>query len=281
MTQERADILVLLVTCSLDATRQDLAVRVVKNLAEKLPVAGLVNDFILFDNASTFHEHIQYAPKGTHVVRAPQNVGYWSAIKWVLENATQLMGRPYKYIYIVESDLYHTDLCALAECAKFLDENPDAACVRTQEFSVRGRWRYDKALNFLPFHITRSEIRLKNLVTGARAWFRKSSIENIYTSNLHAKLPALNRMYALIRVFENLSERAGFSEGDFFAEIAKNYSTIGVYDGGLFHSLYSREDKSVMSGSYSSGAQLTQTGYQQTRQSKIIPISQELNILRV
>lgn len=271
--------LVLLVTCSLDATREDLAVQVVKNLCEKLPEAGLDKDFILFDNASTFSAHLHHVSAGARVIRSPQNVGYWSAIKWVLNNARDLMGRTYKYIYIVESDLYHTDLRALADCEKFLDDNEDAACVRTQEFSVRSRWRFDKALQFLPFHVGRSEIRLQNLVTNQRAWFKATSIPKLYKSNLHAKLPALNRFDVLREIFDILTGYDVFSEWDFFAEVAKKYDAIGVYDGGIFYSLFSYDDKkTVMSGSYSNAAQLSQTGYQQTRKSKIVDVPANLEI---
>lgn len=274
MTDLPQQTLVLLVTCSMDVSRRDLAVQVVQNLAEKIPDAGLSNDFILFDNASTFKDHIQYAPQGTRIIQSTQNIGYWTAIKWVLENAPQIMGRDYKYIYIVESDLYHTDLKALAECEKFLDETPDAACVRTQEFSVRWRWRFDKGLQFLPFHMARSEIRLLNLATNEKAWFRKTSLTHIYKSNLHAKLPALNRVDALKKVFLSLENQGDFSEGDFFAEMVKIYPHIGVYDGGLFYSIYSRENmKTVVSGSYSGDEQLRKIGYQTTRYSRIVPVT--------
>ncbi|OIN85850.1 MAG: hypothetical protein AUJ12_07900 [Alphaproteobacteria bacterium CG1_02_46_17] len=276
MTDLPQQTLVCLVTCSMDESRRDLAVRVVQNLADKIPDAGLSNDFILFDNASAFKDHIQYVPQGTKIIQSAENIGYWTAIKWVLENAPQVMGRSYKYIYMVESDLYHTDLKALAECEKFLDACPDASCVRTQEFSVRWRWRFDKGLQFLPFHVTRSEIRLLNLVTNEKAWFKKTSLPHIYKSNLHAKLPALNRVEALKAVFTKLEQQGDFSEGDFFAEMVKIYPHIGVYDGGLFYSIYSRENmKTVVSGSYSGDDQLKKIGYQTTRYSCIVPITQD------
>lgn len=271
--------LVLLVTCSMDSSRRDLAVQVVKNLAEKIPDAGLSSDFILFDNASALKDHIPYAPQGTKIIQSANNIGYWTAIKWVLENAPQVMGRDYKYIYMVESDLYHTDLKALGECEDFLDSTPDASCVRTQEFSVKQRWRFDKGLKFLPFHVARSEIRLLNLATNEKAWFKKTTLPHIYKSNLHAKLPALNRMDALKSVFSKLEQQGDFSEGDFFAEMVKIYPHIGVYDGGLFYSIYSRENmKTIVSGSYSDDDQLKKIGYQTTRYSRIVPVTQNPEI---
>ena len=274
-----SDTLVLLVTCSMDETRRDLAEQVVRNLAEKLPEAGLSSDFILFDNASKFKEHIALVPLGTHIIQSPENIGYWTAIKWVLQNARNITGKAYKYIYMVESDLYHSDLKALSLCEQFLDRNPQASCVRTQEFSVRNRWRFDKALKFLPFHVTRSEITLKNLATNEKAWFKPSAVKNIYLSNLHAKLPALNRMDALVTVFEKLAAYKGFAEGDFFAEMVKLYPNIGVYDGGLFHSIFSRKSaEPAVSGSYSNEKTLAQIGYQQTRYSKIVETPENIEI---
>lgn len=280
MTQgQPSDTLVLLVTCSMDETRRDLAHQVVKNLADKLPQAGLNSHFILFDNASKFKDHLSLVPAGAHIIQSPENIGYWSAIKWVLENAEKVTGRAYKYIYMVESDLYHEDFKALEICEKFLDQNNQASCVRTQEFSVRYKWRFDKALKYLPFHVVRSEITLKNLATGERAWFKPSGFRNIYTSNLHAKLPALNRIEALVKVFEKLSAYENFSEGDFFAEMVKLYPHIGVYDGGLFYSIYSRVHKNPgVSGSYSSEKALAEIGYQQTRYSKIVATPQNIDI---
>jgi|GEM_PF-2599327 len=274
-------ILVLLVTCSRDETRRDLAVRVVQNLSEKLSEASLQNDFMLFDNGSIYKDHLAYAPQGTRIVQSEENTGYWSAIKWVLDNYQKVMGKDYQYIYLVESDLYHTDLKGLNICTEFLDKTPTAACVRTQEFLVKYRWRFDKALQFLPFHITRSEITLKNLVDGCRAWFTKTDMPPIYLSNLHAKLPALNRISAMKICFDALSKMENFKEGDFFSEMFKLYPIIGVYDGGLFYSLFSQDDKKVISGSYTNNVDLQKTGYQQTRYAKIILPLTNLKITKV
>jgi len=275
------DTLVLLVTCSRDESRRDLAVAVTQNMAELIPAAGLQDSFVIFDNASTYDDHLAYAPAGTAIVRSPENVGYWSAIKWVLEHRRELLGRDYKYIYMVESDLTHSDLRPLSLCEAFLNATPTASCVRTQEFSVRWRWRFDKRLKFLPFHVTRSEVHLKNAVTGERAWFKRcADCKGIFLSNLHAKLPALNRLDALVSVFAALAAKGDFTEGDFFVEVLKLYPHIGVLDGGLFHSFFSRLDKETLSGSYSSAQVLAQTGYQQTRKAKILPVPANLSLSR-
>lgn len=267
------DTLVLLVTCSRDESRRDLAVDVMKNLAQVVPQAGLQDAFAVFDNASLFDDHLHYAPAGTRIIKSAENVGYWSAIKWVLENRTQIFGRDFKYIYLVESDLYHTDLRPLGACEAFLDATPAASCVRTQEFSVRHRWRYSKRLGFLPFHVTRSEIHLINAVDGNKAWFKSCKEHpNIFLSNLHAKIPALNRISAMETVFNSLAAKEKFAEYNFFEEMMKLYPHIGVWDGGLFYSLISRETAKCMSGSYSSPEALARMGYQQTRYASIVPL---------
>lgn len=262
--------LVLLVTCSRDETRRDLAVQVTRNLSELVPQAGLGDRFVVFDNASTYDDHLNFVPPGTVVCRASDNGGYWSAIKWVLDHRSELTDEKVEYLYIVESDLWHSDLRPLADCEDFLAATPTASCVRTQEFSVRSRWRFDKRLRWLPFHVVRSHVSLVNAVTDKPAWFERSGTPGIFRSNLHPKLPALNRLAALDHVFAQLSELPDFTEGDFFRLTMQTYPEIGVFDGGLFHSLISWDDRLTMvSGSYGSDTALAALGYQPTRRASI------------
>jgi hypothetical protein len=271
--------LVCLVTCSRDESRRNISTTVVKNLAEKIPNAGLSNSFIVFDNNSIFKEHLEHLPAGTKIIESPENIGYWTAIKWVLDNHQEVMNKTYDYIYMIESDLIHTDLHALAECERFLEENSQASCVRTQEFSVRWNWRYNKKLKFLPFRKMRSIVHMHNDVTKEKAWFRKViGFNNIYLSNLHAKLPALNRMDLMKKIFKELSEMEGFGEPDFFRLSHKHLPNIGVLDGGLWHQLSTLETNEVISGSYSSPELLKKTGYQETRRSRILNPPQNIKI---
>ena len=262
--------LLLLVTCSRDESRRDLAIRVTTNLAELAPTAGLADCFVVFDNGSTLDEHLALVPPGTVVCRSERNLGYWSAIQWVLAHRSRLFGRPFEYLYIVESDLVHLDLVPLGVCERFLESEPRAGCVRTQEFSVRWRWRFDKRLRRLPFHVLRSAIMLRNAVTDEKAWFRPAGVDGVYLSNLHAKLPALNRLDALDRVFGQLSEMATFTETDFFRLMMERHPYIGVYEGGLFYSAISwaNRDRFVM-GSWTDEGQLARLGYQPTRAARI------------
>lgn len=267
-----ASTLVLLVTCSRDATRERMAIDVMKNLAVEIPKAGLDTSFIVFDNASTFRGHLDYLPEGARFIDCPNNIGYWSAIQHVLNIHPALFQRDFDFIYLIESDLVHHDLAALGECEEFLRATPEAACVRTQEFNVQQAWRYDKKLKFLPFHVARSEIHLIDLVTGSKAWFRKAKeFQHIYLSNLHAKLPALNRMDSMKKVFVQLSGQENFSEQDFFVEMRKLHPLIGLYNGGLFHSIFSRENKEDISGSYIDDKKMAEIGYFATRKSRIVP----------
>lgn len=278
MTNGPQKTLVLLVTCSRDETRRDMAIEVMQNLAVELPKAGLQNDFIVFDNNSTFKDHLQYTPAGATVIECPENVGYWSAIKWVLDHRATLLPRKYEFIYLVESDLVHHDMYRLRDAEMCLQQYPDVGCVRTQEFSVRHRWRFDKRLKFLPFHVTRSEIRLVNGTTGAKACFKPASFGRLFISNMHAKLPALNRLAAMDIVFNNLAAQGDFTEIDFFTEMLKLYPHCGLIDGGLFHSIFTRARQGQVSGSYTDAATLKKIGYQPTRSSRIVPVPVDLPV---
>ncbi len=275
--------LLLLVTCSRDETRRDLAIRVTTNLAELAPTAGLADRFVVFDNGSTLDEHLTLVPPGTIVCRSERNLGYWSAIQWVLAHRDRLFGQPFEYLYIVESDLVHWDLVPLGVCERFLASEPRAACVRTQEFSVRWRWRFDKRWQRLPFHVLRSQIMLRNAVTHEKAWFRPAAgLEGVYLSNLHAKLPALNRLDALDRVFGELSEMASFTERDFFRLMMERHPYIGVYEGGLFCSAVSWANRDrFVTASYTDEGHLARLGYQPTRAAWIERAPGEISVQRV
>jgi hypothetical protein len=158
-----------------------------------------------------------------------------------------------------------------------------ASGVRTQEFSVRWRFRFDKRLRRLPFHVERSAIAMTNQVSGEAAWFRPAiGQDRLYLSNLHPKLPALNRLSALDVVFERLALLQQFTEADFFREMMSTHPLIGVLDGGLFHSLISYSDrKRVVMGSYTNPADLARLGYAPTRTTSIRPLAAgEVDIYR-
>lgn len=260
--------MMLMVTCSLDETRRDLAVKVTENLADLVISANLDHRFVIFDNASKYNDHLVHAPDGATICRCDRNVGYWTAIKWVLENRQQLVRGDVRYLYIVESDLWHRALRPLGECEAFLEENRDCSSVRTQEFSVRNRWRYDKGLRYMPFRKMRSIVTLRDLALDAKAWFTLAS-GNIWRSNLHAKLPALNRLDLMDSVFAELATLDEFTETDFFKLMRRRKPHVGVLDGGLWYQLSTPQTKNVVSGSWSDPAKLAAVGYKGTRKASI------------
>ena len=192
-----------------------------------------------------------------------------------------MFDREFDYLYLVESDLYHRDLSSLAACEAFLASEPRASGVRTQEFSVRWRWRYSKRLRSLPFHVVRSQVSLTNAVTGEKAWFRRvERMDEVFLSNLHPKLPALNRIAVMDEVFASLANKPNFTETDFFRLMMERHPLIGVYDGGLFHSLISFDDRrDAIMASYTDPAELERLGYQVTRSAQIDTAHAAVNIV--
>lgn len=269
--------LILLITCSKDHSRRDMAISVVKNLSHHLSKVELNNSLSVFDNGSDYLDHLEILPAGTKICRSEKNVGYWSAIHWVLNHLESISNYNYEYLYIVESDLLHTDLSALKGCEDFLDAHQDASSVRTQEFSVRNRWRFDKRLSFLPFHVERSRVSLRNVVNGSKAFFKKANgFPGLYLSNLHPKLPALQRIEVLKEVFSRLAKKTSFTEADYFAETMSIKPLIGVLDHGIYYPMTepSNSDQKV-SASWTDKSVLEAIGYEQTRSSKIVAVDPE------
>ncbi len=263
--------LFLLVTCSRDTGRRDTAIKVSENLAQKLSELNLSNRLVTFDNNSTYQDHFTELPCGSTLCVSEKNYGYWSAIKWVLDNVGLFNSEFLEFIYIIESDLVHDDLAPLSECELFLDKTPEASSVRTQEFSVMNRWRYNKRLSFLPFHVWRSQVSLRNAVTDERVWFKRAEgFSRMYHSNFHAKLPALHRLNFLKEVFCKLEVKKEFSEKDFFQEMMRMARQVGVLDGGIYHSLISYLDRAeVVTGSYGDPKLRNKVGYHNTRKTNI------------
>lgn len=159
----------------------------------------------------------------------------------------------------------------LTGCPTSFDVAVSALRLRTQEFSVRWRWRFDKRLHWLPFHVTRSEVSLRNAVTGEPVWFERADAEAvIYLTNFHPKLPALNRLGALRACLARLASRDAFTEADFFAAMMEQHELTGLLDGGLFHALIDRNDRGAVSGSYSSSGDIARIGYLPTRTARIV-----------
>ena len=129
---------------------------------------------------------------------------------------------------------------------------------------------YDKKCHWVPFAKRRSLVSLKNAITGKRVWFQRGdSFNGIWMTNFHAKLPALNRLDSLVKVFAELSKRENLTELDFMYLYYQLHSTMALLDGGIYRMLSSAET-SHLSGSYSTAQQLAETGYHNTRVDHVI-----------
>ena len=264
--------LFLLVTCSLDESRNSISKKVTSRTVELLQSINLSHRLILFDNASSFRDHLKYIPKVTAICQSKKNLGLWSAINWVLLNYENIFKREFEYLYLIESDCLHSNFKKLSECERFLDKNKNFYCVRTQEFDVFQRWRFDKQLRYFPFYKKRSAINLSNAINQEKAFFEKNKYySNLYVSNLHPKLPALNRISVMRKVFGSLSKLSSFSESDYFRESMKYNNQIGILNKGIYYSIAEGiGTKKVLSGSHSSTKELKKIGYLRTRRSQIL-----------
>lgn len=265
-----SDTLYLLVTCSMDKTRCDLACEVAKNLLTENKNHPFFSDLLIFDNASQFDNHLEMFPSEVRVFRSDKNIGYWSAINWSIDHYQELFCRDYSYIYIIESDLIHRNMPRLDACEQFLKDNREVGGVRTQEFSVRWRIRYDKRFHWAPFARRHSLVSQNNAITGEHVWFRiGDEHHHIWLTNFHAKLPALNRLDAMHKIFAELSRRKEITELDFMYLYYDLYPTMALLDGGIYSTL-SFADTSHISGSYSTSQQLAIAKYHSTRVDYIV-----------
>ena len=249
----------------MDETRRDLACQVSENLMAQNVTHPFFDDLLVFDNSSRYEDHLKAFSPTVKAVRSDENVGYWSAIYWVLLNYQKLFKRKYKYLYIIESDLEHWDMFKLDSCEKFLDDHQKVGGVRTQEFSVKFRMLYDKRYHWAPFVKRHSLVSQRNVVTKERVWFRRSSSgDRIWRTSFHTKLPALNRLDALEVVFDKLAKRKKIDEIYFMHLYFQLYPTMALLDGGIYRQI-SHSDTVHLSGSYSTAEQLEELDYYNTR----------------
>lgn len=266
--------LFLLITCSLDDSRNDVAKRVTKNISELISFINQPQRLIVFDNASKYLDHLPFIDKNSFICKSSKNLGLWSAIDWVLNNYQDLTKEKFKYLYIIESDCYHFNFSNLKNCENFLRLNKDISCIRTQEFKLNQKWRFNKKLHYLPFYKERSAVNLRNAVTNEKAFFlRERKFQKIYKSNLHPKLPSFHRISALKKVFRSLSKMRNFTEQDYFRVSMSFNKYIGILDNGMYYYLSSANSKEIVSGSWSNSDHLAKIGYLRTRKSEILKYS--------
>lgn len=267
-------ILIFVVTCSKSKGRQLIESRVLMQLAKITSTNQTKFDFIFFDNNSNFKEHLKSVKNIGVTYYSSENRGLWSALNWMLKNELNIFQYNHKYVHLVESDMFVNDLEPLIQLSQAMDQFSNIHMARTQEFSVKHAWRFDKKYNFLPFpfHNIRSEVDLTNTTDGS--YFKKKLIYegsgiDVYSSNLNAKLPGLHKTDSLKFVMSKLAKASSFSEKDFFNVYAELSDHMGIIDKGIWYSLTDSKNNSAETASWGNKSYLDQIGYQDTRHSTI------------
>ena len=261
--------LFILVTCTKDITRYACLEQVVQNLLQVLP-EDIKNNLLIFDNNSTFPGSVDLLTKNfINVFQSNKNIGYWSAINWCLDNHTRIFMKDYDFVYIIESDLIHSEntYSALQECETFLMLNPEIGMIRTEEFLVEKRHLYDKDQR----HSETKKyawVTQFNKIEGKKVEFTQANFSSIYVCNFLAKLPALSRFKAMKDVFKKLKLLKKFTEFEYQTEYYNLYQLNAIYNGGIFHSKLSNESAhSVVNGSWNYDLKID---YRPTRDDTIV-----------
>lgn len=267
-------ILIFVVTCSKSKGRQLIESQVLMQLAKITSTNQTKFDFIFFDNNSNFKEHLKSVKNIGVTYYSSENRGLWSALNWMLKNELNIFQYNHKYVHLVESDMFVNDLEPLIQLSQVMDQFSNIHMARTQEFSVKHAWLFDKKYNFLPFpfHNKRSEVDLMNTTDGS--YFKKKLIYegsgiDVYSSNLNAKLPGLHKTDSLKFVMSELAKASSFSEKDFFNVYAELSDHMGIIDKGIWYSLTDSKNNSAETASWGNKSYLDQIGYQDTRHSTI------------
>lgn len=262
-------VLFVVVSCTRDPSRERAFGRLIKSLNREHGRVGFRNNLMLFDNASRIRTPMAKWKVPAIFADCADNIGYWSALKWSMDNAPELFGRQFDYIHPIESDLVLYELDRLAEAVRFLDSTRAVHSVRTQEFSVSNRNRYFKGRSKL-FACRRSLVADYNGVTNAKVTFEKvSGFDRIYRTNWHAKVPALHRWSTLQEGLNELAARESIDELQFMQVMQGQSDQVGVLDGGIFYALLNNPiwpwEKRLLTGSWSDPEELENAGYRPTR----------------
>lgn len=228
-----SDILFAVFSCSIEGTRDRAFNEVSENITSSEIWPSIRDSTILFDNASTKPLTLCAFDKFQNIAKCERNVGYWSAVNWVLENYQRLVPEK-KYIYIIESDCIHWSMEKIQMCRDFLEKNPDVGMVRTQEFLISQSHRFDKMRSF-PDSTRWNRFRLYNHVKNEPLKFWDPDGE-IYRTNFVPVLCGLNRIDAMKSVFRILSGRSSITEFDFQKMMFDLYECNAQLDAGIFNS---------------------------------------------
>ena len=256
----------LFVTCCLEESRAEVVRDVIDNLVENKELLG--DNLTVFDNGSTVDWVVPELQKHFECVCvSDQNVGYWSAIHWWLNNVKQS-----DFTYIIESDMIHYALEKIRTAEQFLAQNPDVGAVRLHQYEVANKHLYDKnrprpdsKRNIWQSHVN----RVNNKKVFHTLALKDGDVE-IYTNNFLTQLPALNRTKMMIDAFNELATRKSFSEFDFQKLCWERYQRNAIIDGGIFHCDGGSYGRKVVTGSWTDPQELQRIGYRNTRVSEIV-----------
>jgi len=265
----------LLVSCCMEETRFSVLKDVIKNLPMK--DERFISKLTVIDNASTFTDSVDLLKLHfDNVYQTNINTGYWSAIDWWL---THISNRDVKYTYIIESDMIHYDFDRIWNCIEFLDQNECVGSVAVQEFSIEKKHLFDKN-NISKDSILRSVRRHFNVFENKKVTFEKSNFEldDIWITNLIAKLPSVNRYNVMKKVFHALGRMSRFSETDFQKLYYEHHRKTAVLNGGIYYAEGDLPNDNKVAGSSTNSQKLKSIGYLPTRQATIL--TQEMYNIR-
>jgi hypothetical protein len=265
------DVLFVLVTCALEESRSRVMADVVASLNREHARTGMNRNLVVFDNGSIYKEHLADIEDAGCFAMSPTNIGYWSAIHWVLQNSERLLGRRFAYVHPLESDLIVYGTENLSRGVEFLADYPEIATVRTQEFELAHKRRYFKG-SFGFMKQKRSWVASYNGATNEPVWFKSvPGHPAVAVTNWHSKVPALHRYESLKWTFEELSDLKQVSELLFMQIMHRRWPHVGVLDHGIWHinDGWTQPTKLQVHGSWSSSEQLEKIGYRQTRVDRI------------
>lgn len=260
----------LLVNCCVEETRFDVMRQVITSIKRERDLGvDLESDMHVFDNGSTHPGTLDMIQElDCAVYAADDNLGYWSALNWLISNPS-VVGE-HKYVYVIENDCVQYDTWKLSHCVSVLEAHPDLGGVRVQEYSVKDRHLYDKN------NPTRGSRRYawvshNNVITQQPVRLQQlPDSDLVFESNFLSQLPAVNRLPALCNVFNTLRDLESFSEHDYQRLYHDIYEKFGVLDGGIFHCKLTHGTKAI-TGSWSQN--LSSIGYIPTRNDRILQYS--------
>ena len=274
------DVLFVLVTCTQEESRKAAVETCVQSINREHGRVPFEGNLVVFDNASVHKEPLSSLRAPAVYAMASENVGYWAALRWVMQNARDLMGREFAYIHPVESDFTLYQIERLAQARAFLASNQRFNTVRTQEFSVPWRFMYFKH-RWNPFRVQRSNVANTNVVTGERVRFERApGFDGIYLTNWHAKVPALHKLAPMQSTFEELAKLPVLTEPDFMAAMHKRHPGVAILDGGIWWMDLANPAKGGLTGSYSDATALAQHNYRNSRRDFIPAVMPRIDVQR-